>query len=291
MKKSGTAYDQRGLPVEPEFGPPLEVPAAVAIEEFLNRARPEVMIEISPLEPETGEPAITHIRGALARHCHVITANKGPIAHAYDALRGEALGAGVEFRFESTVMDGSPVFNLARNLLPGCVIHGFKGVLNSTTKVVINAMRDGQSMDEGIAEAQRLGIAEADVSDDIEGWDSAAKVAALANVILGAGTHPGEVDRTGIGHLTTDELVSLKAAGKTVCLVCRGRRCADGLKLSVKPEILPETDLLATLRGTSNFLLFETDLMGDLGVVSINPGVEQTAYGLFSDLVDIARSI
>ena len=89
----------------------LGIPPEVAIEEFLNRARPEVMIEISPLEPETGEPAITHIRGAFARHIHVITANKGPIAHAYDVLRAEALAAGVEFRFESTVMDGSPVFS------------------------------------------------------------------------------------------------------------------------------------------------------------------------------------
>ena len=291
MRKSGVAYDQRGLPLDPAFEPPLEGEPAVAVDEFLNRSRPEVMIEISPLEPETGEPAITHIRRAFARHRHVITANKGPIAHAYAELNAEAKRAGVEFRFESTVMDGSPVFNMAQHCLPGCTIHGFKGVLNSTTKVVINAMRDGKSMEEGIAEAQRLGIAESDASDDIEGWDSAAKVAALANVILDARTNPNAVERLGIGHLTTAELVALKAAGKTVCLVCRGRRGPDGLKLSVKPEILPETDLLATLRGTSNFLLFETDLMGEVGTISIDPGVEQTAYGLFSDLVDIARSI
>ena len=291
MKKSGTAYDQRGLPLEPEWGPALDVAPDLAIDEFLNRARPEVVIEISPLEPETGEPAITHIRGCFQRHMHVITANKGPLAHAYTDLMIESKRAGVEFRFESTVMDGSPVFNMVRACLPGVKIQGFKGVLNSTTKVVINAMRDGKSMGEGIAEAQRLGIAEADASDDIDGWDSAAKVATLANVILDAHTNPNLVDRTGIGHLTTAELVALKAEGKTVCLVCRGRRNGDELQLSVRPEILPETDLLATLRGTSNFLLFETDLMGEVGVVSINPGVEQTAYGLFSDLVDIARSI
>ncbi len=291
MKKSGTAYDQRGLPLEPDFGPAMDGAPEVAIDEFLNRARPEVVIEITPLEPETGQPAITYIRGCFIRRRHVITANKGPIAHAYSDLNQEAKRAGVEFRFESTVMDGSPVFNMTRNLLPGCVIHGFKGVLNSTTKVVINAMRDGKSMDEGIAEAQRLGIAETDASDDIDGWDSAAKVAALANVLLDGRTDPNAVDRTGIGHLTTAEMVELKAERKTICLVCRGRRTADGLQLSVKPEVLPETDLLATLRGTTNFLLFETDLMGEVGVISIDPGVEQTAYGLFSDLVDIARSI
>ena len=291
MKKSGTAYDQRGLPLEPDWGPPIEAAPDAAMEEFLNKARPEVVIEITPLEPETGEPAITYIRGCFLRYRHVITANKGPLAHAYADLNMEAKRAGVEFRFESTVMDGSPIFNMTRACLPGVTISGFKGVLNSTTKVVINAMRDGKSMDEGIAEAQRLGIAETDASDDIDGWDSAAKVAALANVILDARTNPNEVDRTGIGHLTTSEMVALKADGKTICVVCRGRRTPDGLKLSVKPEVLPDTDLLATLRGTSNFLLFETDLMGEVGVISIDPGVEQTAYGIFSDLVDIARSV
>ena len=291
MKKSGTAYDQRGLPLEPDWGPPIEAAPDAAIEEFLNKARPEVVIEITPLEPETGEPAITYIRGCFLRYRHVITANKGPLAHAYADLNMEAKRAGVEFRFESTVMDGSPIFNMTRACLPGVTISGFKGVLNSTTKVVINAMRDGKSMDEGIAEAQRLGIAETDASDDIDGWDSAAKVAALANVILDARTNPNEVDRTGIGHLTTSEMVALKADGKTFCVVCRGRRAPGGLKLSVKPEVLPDTDLLATLRGTSNFLLFETDLMGEVGVISIDPGVEQTAYGIFSDLVDIARSV
>ena len=292
MKKSGTAYDQRGLPLDPVWGPPIAaVDPEAAIDEFLNQARPEVVMEITPLEPETGEPAITYIRRCFLRHRHVITANKGPLAHAYADLNMEARRAGVEFRFESTVMDGSPIFNMTRNCLPGVTIHGFKGVLNSTTKVVINAMRDGKSMAEGIAEAQRLGIAETDASDDIDGWDSAAKVAALANVILDARTNPNEVDRMGIGHLTTTDMVALKSEGKTICLVCRGRRTAEGLKLSVKPEVLPETDLLATLRGTSNFLLFETDLMGEVGVISIEPGVEQTAYGLFSDLVDIARSI
>lgn len=291
LKKTGAAYDQRGLPIDPDFGPPIEAEPAVAIDEFLNRARPEVMIEISPLAPNSGEPAITYIRGAFARNRHVITANKGPIGHAYAALREEALRAGVEFRFESTVMDGTPVFNMTRNLLPGCTIGGFKGVLNSTTKVVINAMREGRPMAEGIAEAQRLGIAETDASFDIDGWDSACKVAALANVLFDARTTPAAVERTGIGGLTTEELVRLRDERKTVCLVARGRRSAGGLQLSVRPEVLPDTDLLATLRGTSNFLLFETDLMGEVGVVSIDPGVEQTAYGLFSDLVDIARSI
>jgi homoserine dehydrogenase len=282
----GSAFDQRGLPIEPKFGPHVN-----DIGEFLDRSRPEVVIEITTLNPATGEPAISHIRAAFERYKHVITANKGPIAHAYHLLKEEAARAGVQFRFESTVMDGSPVFNMARYNLPGVEIQGFTGVLNSTTKIVIDFMRQGLSMEEGIREAQRLGIAEADASYDIEGWDSAAKTAALANVLLDARVTPMDVDRKGIGRLTTDRVLALKEQGKTVTLVSRGKKVGDKVSLRVRAEVLDETDILACVRGTSNLILLHTDLMGTVGTVSISPQVEQTAYGLFSDLVDIARSI
>jgi len=153
-------------------------------------------------------------------------------------------------------------------------------------------MQRGLSMQEGIAEAQRLGIAEADASFDIDGWDSAAKTAALANVLMGASIRPQDVARKGIGGLTGAEAVRLASEGKTVMLVSRAERGDDGsVSFRVSPEVLLQTDMLATIQGTSNLLLFHTDLMGTVGTVSISPGVEQTAYGLFSDLVDIAKSV
>jgi homoserine dehydrogenase len=147
-------------------------------------------------------------------------------------------------------------------------------------------------MQEGIAEAQRLGIAEADASFDIDGWDSAAKTAALANVLMDASTTPQRVERRGIGDLTGTEAIRLAQEGKTVMLVSRAERQPDGsVSLRVSPEVVFQTDMLATIQGTSNLLLLHTDLMGTVGTVSISPGVEQTAYGLFSDLVDIAKSV
>ncbi len=284
--RHGAAFDPHGLPVEPAFGP-----GADSVEAFLDRAQPEVVIELTTLNPATGEPAIGHIRAAFARHLHVVTANKGPIAHAYAALCEEAWRAGVEFRFESTVMDGAPVFNLVRNGLPGCKVAGFTGVLNSTTNVVIDALRRGHSLEDGIKEAQRIGIAEADASYDIDGWDAAAKTAALANVLFGASVTPLDVDRRGIGRLTPEKLLDLKNKGKTVRLVSRASRKEDGVKMRVRAEVLPETDILATVKGTSNLLLLDTDLMGTVGSLEINPGVEQTAYGVFSDVVDIAKTL
>lgn len=284
--RHGSAFDQRGLLVEPAFGP-----RCGSIEEFLDRARPEMAIEITTLNPATGEPAISHIRAAFARSMHVITANKGPIAHAYAALTGEARRAGVEFRFESIVMDGAPVFNLVRNNLPGCRIRGFTGVVNSTTNVVIEALRKGRTLAEGIEEAQRIGIAEADASYDIDGWDAAAKAAALANVLLDARLTPLDVDRRGIARLTPEKLAELKKDGKTIRLVARARMVGEAVKLRVRAEVLDETDILAGVHGTSNVLLLDTDLMGTVGTVEINPGVEQTAYGIFSDVVDIAKTL
>jgi homoserine dehydrogenase len=168
---------------------------------------------------------------------------------------------------------------------------GFTGVLNSTSNVVIAAMRRGLSMEDGIAEARQLGITEADASYDIEGWDSAAKAAALANVLMDARVTPLEVDRKGIGRLSAAKLQDMAARRKTVCLVSRGSQTPAGVKLRVRAEVLDDTDIMATVQGTSNVLLLQTDLMGTVGTVSISPGIDQTAYGVFSDLVDIATTI
>ena len=284
--RQGTAYNLRGLAQEPMFGP-----AADTIEQFLDKAQAEVAVEITSLNPSSGEPAISHIRAAFARGIHVITANKGPIAVAYQTLAKQAAERQLLFRFESTVMDGTPVFSLVRQNLPGVKILGFSGVFNSTTQVVLSEMRKGRTIEEGIRVAQQLGIAEADASFDIDGWDSASKTAALANVLMNAAMTPLQVDRKGIGKMTPERLAEIESTDKTVALVARARTTKDGIRLRVRAEVLDKTDPLACLKGTSNLLQLETDLMGTLGIVEMNPTVEQTAYGIFSDLVDIAKSI
>jgi homoserine dehydrogenase len=163
--------------------------------------------------------------------------------------------------------------------------------LNSTTNVVIEALRAGRTLEDGIEDARRIGITEADASFDIDGWDAAAKTAALANVLMNARVTPLDVDRRGIGRVTPEKLLALKAQGKTVRLVSRGRITATGLKLRVRAEVIGDTDVLASARNTSSLLVLDTDLMGTVGMLEVNPGVEQTAYGVFSDLADIARSL
>ena len=260
-----------------------------SVEEFLDAARAHIAVELTTLDPSTGEPAISHIRAAFARRMHVVTANKGPIAHAYAALRDEAARAGVGFRFESAVMDGAPVFNLWRHNLPGVKVLGFTGALNSTSKVVIEAMEQGGSFEDGLAAAREMGITEADGAYDVEGWDSAAKTAALANVLMDARTTPQQVSTRGITRLTPERMAEIARQGKTVRLISRARRTGGRVSLRVRAEVLDRCDILAATPGTSNLILFHTDLMGTFGTVSIEPGVEQTAYGVFSDLVNLTR--
>src|SRR5581483_11441077 len=284
--RHGTAVDPSGLPAQPEFGP-----RAASIEEFLDSARADIAVELTTLNPTDGEPAISHIRAAFDRGMHVVTANKGPIAHAYADLRDRACQAGLVFRFESAVMDGAPVFNLWENALPGLKILGFTGALNSTSKVVIETMETGGSFDYGVATARTMGITEGDGAYDVEGWDSAAKTAALANVLMDARTTPQEVSTRGITKLTPERMQEISRQGKTVRLISRARRTPAGITMRVRAEVLYKHDILCTVPGTSNLILFHTDLMGTFGTISIEPLVQQTAYGVFSDLVNVARLV
>jgi homoserine dehydrogenase len=284
--RHGTAVDPAGLLDNPQLGPP-----APSIDAFLDAAAADIAVELTTLNPSTGEPAISHIRAAFDRGMHVVTANKGPIAHAYSDLRDRACQAGLVFRFESAVMDGAPVFNLWDTALPGLKVTGFTGALNSTSKVVIETMEAGGSFEFGLAAARTMGITEGDGAYDIDGWDSAAKTAALANVLMDAHTTPQQVSTRGIAKLTPERLQEMGRQGKTVRLISRARKTPTGIALRVRAEVLDKNDILCTVPGTSNLILFHTDLMGTFGTISIEPLVQQTAYGVFSDLVNVARLI
>jgi homoserine dehydrogenase len=250
---------------------------------------PLVVVETTVLDVRAGQPATDHVRAALGAGAHVITANKGPAAFAFTELEALALSAGRSFLFEGAVMDGVPIFNLARATLPAVRIAGLRGVVNSTTNYIITAMENGREFAESLAEMQAAGIAEADASLDVDGWDAAAKTAALANVLMGGRLTPQTVDRTGIGHLAGADVRGAVSRGRRIKLVSRVERRGDEVVARVAPEELPEHDLLATLRDQQNALVFETDLLGDFSVVQLGGGLTQTAYALVADLVELGR--
>jgi homoserine dehydrogenase len=256
--------------------------------DWLRAAQAEVLFEATSLRVESGQPAIDHIRAALGHGAHAITANKGPIVHAYRELRDLADKQGKRFLFESTVMDGVPLFSLFRDTLPAVEVKGFKGILNSTTNVILTCMEQGLSLADALKKAQELGVAETDASYDIEGWDAAVKVAALVNVVMGVRLLPQEVNREGIGQLTGEAVRAARTGGRPYKLLCRAQRTATGVGASVRPEQLPLTDPMALVNGTSSIVRFETDIFPGLTITEDDPGLYATAYGMLADFIRAA---
>jgi homoserine dehydrogenase len=178
-----------------------ETASVQGIDEWLARAKPDVVFETTSLNPETGQPAIEYLRKSLQAGAHTITANKAPLVYAYDELNELAVAQGRRFMFEATVLDSAPVFSLFRETLPAVKVRGFSGAFNSTTNVIIETMEAGRSFEEGVKTAQELGVAETDPSHDVDGWDSIMKVCAMARVILRVPLLPSNVRREGIRGL------------------------------------------------------------------------------------------
>jgi homoserine dehydrogenase len=300
-RRHGAAFDASGLDalalaksVEQgamlsriEDAPPAVTSSFEAIRSLERSNAPlRVVIEATTLDIAAGQPAIDHVRAAFASGAHVITPNKGPAAFAYHELRSEAERAGLAFLFEGAVMDGVPVFNLVRETLPAIEVRGFRGVVNSTTNHILTALEDGEAFEPALARMQADGIAEADATLDVDGWDAAAKAAALANVLMGARTTPHAVRRIGIGATTARLARTAKERGRRLRLVASARR---GEAPVVEPtELLPD-DLLAGLRGTANALVLDTDVLGTIAIHQLDGGLVHTAYALLSDLITIRR--
>ncbi|HKF02910.1 MAG TPA: hypothetical protein VKB49_11385 [Candidatus Sulfotelmatobacter sp.] len=258
--------------------------AATDVESWLSAAQADILFEATSLNVQNGQPAVDHIRAALNHGAHAITANKGPIVHAYRELRDLAVSKGKCLLFESTVMDGVPIFSLF-DQLPAIHLQGFHGILNSTTNVILSQMEEGLSFDEALKKAQELGVAETDATHDIDGWDAAVKTAALITVLMDVPVRLDQIRRDGIRDLTPRAVRTAKRDGWRFKLVCRARRTANGVEASVQPEKVQSTQPMAKIGGTSSYIYFETDIFPGLAITEENPGLYATAYGLLADFV------
>ena len=256
------------------------------IQQLLQAVQAEAVLESIPVNYESGQPAIGYLTRALERGMHAITANKGPVVHAFATLNTLAARHGRRFRFEAAVMDGAPLFSLWRECLPAARLESFRGILNSTTNLILSLMEQGKSFDAAVAEAQRLGIAESDPSGDTEGWDAAIKVAILVTVLMGVPTGLGQVQRRGIDGLTEVDIRQASQAGRRWKLVCSAKRIGERVEARVGPEQLDPGDPLFDLMGTSSAVTFVSDVLGELTVSERAPGPRTTAYGMLADLLN-----
>ena len=256
--------------------------------EIAENADYDVLVEMTPLNIFTGQPAITHIETAFSRGKDVITANKGPIAWKFAELRDMAAQNGCRFFYETTVMDGTPVFNLVEKTLALAEVTEVSGILNSTTNYILEEMAAGKDYDEIIKSGQEMGFIEADPAMDIEGYDAAAKITALLNVLMDAGITPDKVERKGIEDITLADIEAAKDRGCKIKLLCEGKRDEGGrVKATVEPREVLLTDMLASVNSTTSVVSITTDLMKKVSIVEHEPEIEQTAYGIFGDMLRV----
>ena len=257
------------------------------IAEWLDIAAPDVVFESISLDPHTGQPALDYLHAILEHGAHAISANKGPLVHGYRELSSAAARRSRTYRFESAVMDGAPVFSLVRECLPLVDLRAIRGVFTSTATIVLEAVERGLSFDEGIMEAQQLGIAEADPAYDVDGWDSAVKLCALANVLMNGDLRPGDVARDGIRSLTQQSIRAAKGDGEPYRLIGDLERGTDGvLTARVQPRRCSTATPLGVVTGTTLVTHFDAEMFpGGLTITSRDPNPTTTAYGMFADMI------
>lgn len=301
----GIATGSRGRAINPagldlpavlealKAGQPLEkfssVPSSDSVD-FIKKSGADVLFENSPVNYQTGQPAVDHIRTALELGMHVATANKGPVVHAWHELKSLAKSKGRQFFHESTVMDGVPIFSLFREALPAAKLISFRAILNSTTNLILTRMENGESFDEAVEYAQKIGIAETDPSGDVDGWDAAIKIAALSTVLMKIPVKPADIERTGIRGITSEMIAAAKAEGKRYKLICTAVRGGDQFRGKVSPELVSMTSPFYNVEGTTSIVEFHTDSLGDLTLIETDPGPHTTAYGLLADFINAVRS-
>jgi homoserine dehydrogenase len=260
--------------------------------DVLERTGADIIAELTYTDIKTGEPATSYIKKALRHGKHVVTSNKGPAALHYREIKELAHSNDLQFRFEGTVMSGTPVFHLAECGLAGNEVSEVLGILNGTTNFILSKMEtEGMEYGEALALAQKLGYAEADPTADVEGYDALAKIVILANVLLGASLKTQDVARQGITSITRDDVVRAKQDGFRYKLIAQAKKENGAVQASVAPQKLPLSDPLAGVMGAQNALSLVTDLVGKVTIQGAGAGKTETGFSILSDMLAIHRRL
>ncbi len=275
---------QKGFPIsaDPEFGHP-----GMSALDVIESVEAEVVVEATPVNIKNAEPALSHITKAFKTGKHVVTTNKGPLALAMPALTELAEYNKVYLRFSGTVGGGTPMLEFAKRCLAGDKILAIRGILNGTTNYILTEMAQNRvTFQEALANAQKLGYAEADPTMDIDGFDTACKVVILANWIMNKKITLKDVDRTGIRDVSLQALDEASKRGNTIKLI----GSIDSNVPTVKPMEISKTSPLC-VSGVLNAVTFFTEFAGEQTLVGRGAGGIETASAVLRDLLDIRRRL
>jgi homoserine dehydrogenase len=246
------------------------------------------------------DQAFDLVRGALERGKHVVTANKALLATRGDEIFRLAREKGVDVYYEAAVCGGVPIIRTLREALASDRINGVVGIVNGTTNYILTAMAEkGEPIEKALAEAQRLGYAEADPTLDVSGGDAAQKLCVLAQLAFGARLHPEDVLTEGIMALSPEDLRWGRDFGYTLKLVALARRCGrvsggagpDQIEARVHPAFIPAGSLLAGVRGAMNAVVLQSEALGPSMLYGQGAGAMPTGSAVVSDIIDLTRNI
>ncbi|MAY63449.1 MAG: homoserine dehydrogenase [Rhizobiales bacterium] len=238
-----------------------------------------------------GDPAHTCVSAALARGLHVVTANKALLARHGVELAGVAEEAGVLLNFEAAVAGGIPVIKALRESLTGNSITRVYGILNGTCNYILTRMqKENLGFEECLAEAQRLGYAEADPTFDIGGFDTAHKLAIMTSLAFGTRIASDEVYVEGISNISIEDIRAAEELGYRIKLLGVAQRTSTGIEQRVHPTMVPLDSMIAEVDGVTNAVTIEADILGELLLSGPGAGGDATASAVLGDIADIAKS-
>src|SRR5690606_24730190 len=238
-----------------------------------------------------GDPALSSVRAALESGRHVVTANKALLARHGLELAAIAEKNGVLLNYEAAVAGGIPVIKTMREALAGNTVSRVFGILNGTCNYILTRMgAEGLTFEECLKYAQRLGHAEADPTFDIEGYDTAHKLAILTSLAFGSRIAPDDIYLEGISNITQADIRAASELGYRIKLLGVAQRTEGGIEPRVHPTLGPTASVIAQVNGVTNAVPIETDIVGELLLSGPGAGGNATASAVIGDIADIAKS-
>jgi homoserine dehydrogenase len=260
----------------------------VSAMEMVQQVNGDILLESTLTNLRDGQPGLDVIRAALQQGIGVVSANKGPLVLAYDELISRAASAtGSRLRFSACAGGYLPTVNIGRRDLAGARIERIEAVLNGTTQGILRMMEAGTRYADALAEMQRRGLAEADPTLDVEGYDAANKVVILANAVLHRPTKLADVSIEGITHISANALREATAQSTRIVLLCLAEPFEGDYRLSVRPTALPLEHPLARMSGDEMGIVYYTDIGGRTSATTLERGPKPTAAAMLRDLLDL----
>jgi len=248
----------------------------------------DIFVDLTLTNLKDGEPGLSAIRAALKQKRAVVTANKGPLVLAYPELAALARSNRVSLLHSAAVTGGLPTLNIGTRDLGVTTIDKVEGILNGTTNYILSRMSEGQPYDEALKHAQDIGMAEADPSLDVDGWDAANKLVIIANAVLRRPTTLRDLQVEGIRQITSQDLQAAQARGQVIKLIALAEKSASDYRLSVRPTRLDLAHPLANVGAGMMAVIYHTDINGTIYAHIEEHDPYPTAAAVLRDIVNAA---